>query len=187
MAMIVDEGVGMIELWNQVRLGYGIGNHHLTFLETYAQAAVGEKGYLDVEIMVETPGGHSSIPPERNGIGYMAQIIAAMDDRPPVPFLDPSSPLVTYLACAAEFSPDMPGQLREASKTVARAKYSGQVDQQALETMQDWYIEGSWKDGSLVKGLGRALISTTQAIDIVSGGFKVNALVGQFWTTFVGV
>jgi len=45
-AMLVDEGSNMQYLWGQL----------------YATPAVAEKGMLDVEIRVETPGGHSSVP-----------------------------------------------------------------------------------------------------------------------------
>lgn len=44
--MLVDEGSEMQTLWGQL----------------YATPAVAEKGYLDVEIKVETLGGHSSVP-----------------------------------------------------------------------------------------------------------------------------
>jgi Gly-Xaa carboxypeptidase len=45
-AMLVDEGSNMEFLWGQL----------------YATPAVAEKGMLDVEIKVETLGGHSSVP-----------------------------------------------------------------------------------------------------------------------------
>jgi Gly-Xaa carboxypeptidase len=46
MALIVDEGGGMGEVYGQM----------------FALPAVAEKGYLDVELKVETLGGHSSVP-----------------------------------------------------------------------------------------------------------------------------
>ena len=36
--------------------------------------ATSEKGHLDVEIIVDTPGGHASIPPRHTGIGIMANV-----------------------------------------------------------------------------------------------------------------
>jgi len=53
----------------------------------------------------------------------------------------------------------------------------GKVDQKALKALQDWWVEGSYEDGTLPVGLGKALVSTTQAVDIINGGLKVNALV----------
>jgi Gly-Xaa carboxypeptidase len=46
MAMLIDEGSGIVDVYGQMM----------------AIPAVGEKGYLDVEVRVETPGGHSSVP-----------------------------------------------------------------------------------------------------------------------------
>jgi Gly-Xaa carboxypeptidase len=45
-AMLVDEGSNAQYLWGQL----------------FAMPAVAEKGMLDVEIKVETLGGHSSVP-----------------------------------------------------------------------------------------------------------------------------
>lgn len=46
--MLVDEGTGLMDQYGQ----------------TFAMPSVGEKGYLDVELSVSTPGGHSSVPRE---------------------------------------------------------------------------------------------------------------------------
>jgi Gly-Xaa carboxypeptidase len=53
----------------------------------------------------------------------------------------------------------------------------GKVDKKALEKVLDWWVEGSVKEGVLPPGLGKAMVSTTQAVDIINGGVKVNALV----------
>jgi len=50
MAILVDEGSGIVDVYGQ----------------QFAMPAVGEKGYLDVELRVETKGGHSSVPREFN-------------------------------------------------------------------------------------------------------------------------
>lgn len=44
--MILDEGAGFSELYGQV----------------FATPGVAEKGYLDVTVTVNMPGGHSSVP-----------------------------------------------------------------------------------------------------------------------------
>ena len=51
------------------------------------------------------------------------------------------------------------------------------VDRKALKEVEDWWVTGSAEDGTLPKGMGRGLVSTTQAVDIINGGVKVNALV----------
>jgi Gly-Xaa carboxypeptidase len=58
-AMLVDEGSNMEFLWGQL----------------YATPAVAEKGMLDVEIRVETAGGHSSVP-RKSPLFYSRVIVA---------------------------------------------------------------------------------------------------------------
>lgn len=53
----------------------------------------------------------------------------------------------------------------------------GRADKRALKRIQEWWVSGSSEDGTLPKGAGRAMVSTTQAVDIINGGVKVNALV----------
>lgn len=142
----------------------------------YALPAVGEKGYLDVEMTVETKGGHSSIPPKHSGIGLSALLIAALEANPPETPLSPDSPLVRFLECTAEYSPNIPQDLEATIRKLAK---SGGVDKKAIRTLQDWFADGSWQDGTFKKDMGKALVSTTQAIDIINGGFKVNALVSN--------
>ena len=73
---------------------------------TFALPALGEKGeynntdrkfwlilqgYFDVRIIVETSGGHSSVPPDHTGIGVLSQIISAIEAEPYEPELTPSN------------------------------------------------------------------------------------------------
>jgi Gly-Xaa carboxypeptidase len=62
--MLVDEGSEMQTLWGQL----------------YATPAVAEKGYLDVEIRVETLGGHSSVPRTLHPLSHL--IIPSKRDDP---------------------------------------------------------------------------------------------------------
>lgn len=74
--LIIDEGgMGMKEMYGK----------------TFAMPALGEKGYFDVQITVETPGGHSSVPQDHTGIGLLAQIITAIEDTPYTPDLTPKN------------------------------------------------------------------------------------------------
>ena len=172
-AMLVDEGAGMSDTWGQL----------------YATPAVGEKGYLDVEILVETLGGHSSVPPPNTGIGFTAMVIAALEKHPHPTHLNPESPLVALTSCWADASPEIPKKLKKSVRKVQdslsakkvrwsyRPRADYQVDKEALKEVEDWFVSGSVKDGTLPPNLGRAMVSTTQAIDIIGGGLKVNALV----------
>ncbi|KAL7422371.1 hypothetical protein Q5752_003017 [Cryptotrichosporon argae] len=161
-AMLVDEGSGVTELWGM----------------QYATPAVAEKGYLDVELKVETLGGHSSVPPPHTGIGLISLLIAELERHPHEPYLNPDSPLVTAISCAADSAPEIPKSIYKAIRKVTDSLAArGTVDKKALKTVQDWWVTGSYEDGSLpIKGMGKAMVSTTQATDIISGGVKVNAL-----------
>jgi Gly-Xaa carboxypeptidase len=58
-----------------------------------------------------------------------------------------------------------------------KGKKRGRVDKKALQRIQEWWVNGSEEDGTLPPGAGRAMVSTTQAVDIINGGVKINALV----------
>ncbi|WVW85410.1 hypothetical protein I302_107448 [Kwoniella bestiolae CBS 10118] len=161
-AMLVDEGNGLEEVWGQL----------------FATPAVGEKGYMDLELRVETLGGHSSVPPPHTGIGYISMLIAALERHPHKPILNVESPLVNMVACGADSAPHFPSHLRKAVHRLedSLTSKSGKVDMKALKEVEEWWVEGSYKDGTFPKGLGSAMVGTTQAVDIINGGLKVNAL-----------
>lgn len=162
MAMLVDEGSEMSTVWGQL----------------FAMPAVGEKGYLDVEVRVETLGGHSSVPPPHTGIGFLSLLIAALEKHPHEPYLNVESPLNQYLSCAANSPAAMPKHLKHSVHKLERSLSSRgtKVDKKALKEIQDWWVVGSSRDRSFPPGMGKAMVSTTQAVDIVNGGVKVNAL-----------
>lgn len=120
------------------------------------------------------------------GIGYLAKIISALEENPHAPLLTPENPLNTLLSCAASSSPNMPKSLRrsvqklDASLAIDKKKKHGgghKADKRALQKIQEWWVKGSAEDGTLPEGAGRAMVSTTQAVDIINGGVKINALV----------
>lgn len=144
--------------------------------EMFALPAVAEKGYLDAEIKVITPGGHSSVPPRHTGIGLMALLLAELERHPYEPQLGAHSPLVDFVACAARYAPSTPSSLKKDVGRVVSTR-DGKVDTKALERVKNWWTsDESVKGGIEPRGAGRALISTTQAIDIINGGVKINAL-----------
>lgn len=53
--------------------------------------AVGEKGYLSLELIAHAEGGHSSMPPTRTAIGALARAITRLEQHPFEPHL--SAPL----------------------------------------------------------------------------------------------
>ncbi|KAF5392274.1 hypothetical protein D9757_001555 [Collybiopsis confluens] len=127
----------------------------------FATPGVAEKGYIDVKIDVTSPGGHSSIPPTHTTIGYLASIIAEYEKSPyPVELARGSVPHDTLLCYAAHGS-DIPSSLKHA---VLKSTHSDK----ALRKVQEQFVNPDLWYSSLV--------GTTQAVDIVAGGVKANAL-----------
>lgn len=71
-ALVVDEGGAVIE-------GAFPGLER-----PLAAIGIAEKGYVSVELTVETPGGHSSAPPAHTAVGILASAIHALE-RSPLP------------------------------------------------------------------------------------------------------
>lgn len=89
-ALILDEGVmGLTTVGDYV----------------YARPAVAEKGYLDAQLILETPGGHSSQPPAHGAIGIIAQMIVALTQNLYIPVLTKKNPLRGFLECQAKYTP----------------------------------------------------------------------------------
>ncbi len=143
-AMVVDEGgMGLTTVGDVV----------------YARPGVAEKGYMDVHILLEVKGGHSSRPPAHSGIGIMAELITVLEDHPYAPILTPQNPLKGYLECQAKYSPLM---------------------------VEPWLIRAllNHDDGASIGSrlsdergpMARFSMQTSQAADIIRGGDKVNAL-----------
>ncbi|OAP58229.1 hypothetical protein AYL99_07319 [Fonsecaea erecta] len=139
--MIFDEGIA------------GIENR---FGTDFALPATAEKGYIDVTVTVDVPGGHSSTPPDHTAIGFLAQIIRLIEDHPFKSQLIRNNPTLTYLRQAALYSKHMPDDLREAI-------LGAQSSKKLLE-----YMENDRER--------RAMIRTSTAVDVIQGGDKVNSL-----------
>ncbi|BFZ61551.1 Gly-Xaa carboxypeptidase [Saitoella coloradoensis] len=127
----------------------------------FALPALAEKGYVDMKITVETPGGHSSIPPPHTAIGLLSELIRTIEENPPDKelFLDTNSPYYETLRCMARFGYSMESTLRDSI-------LSGEPEK--LERVAHGLAGQDRKN--------RFLMQTSQAIDILQGGNKVNAL-----------
>ncbi|KAI8811906.1 hypothetical protein BJ742DRAFT_796011 [Cladochytrium replicatum] len=117
-----------------------------------------EKGYADITVKVDVPGGHSSVPPDHTGIGILSRIVNAFEDAPFPITLTSDNALLTSLQCLVE--------------------NGGKIDLKLAEALRD--IE---KNRELVKkllvaegGTRKFSLTTSQAIDVVRGGVKANAL-----------
>ncbi|KAI7573726.1 carboxypeptidase S [Hortaea werneckii] len=147
-AAIVDEGAGMSEMWGT----------------TFAMPGVGEKGYTDVHITIRMPGGHSSIPVDHTSIGVMSELITAIEAQQYPTYLADDNPILGLLQCSAEHAPEFPSKLKKLLDHRSPAlQTSRKPDHLALEAAK----------------LGRPiqyLMQTSQAVDVIQGGAKVNAL-----------
>ncbi|KAJ7672639.1 hypothetical protein B0H17DRAFT_1084048 [Mycena rosella] len=137
------------------------------FAESYgsvfAMPAVAEKGYLDVHVEVTSPGGHSSVPPAHTTIGILAALLVKYEDNPYELELSRDSIPYSTVQCLGEHGATIPNHLK---KIIERSSHSTK----ALRALEKVLFE----DRSY-----RSLIGTTQAIDIIQGGVKSNALPEQ--------
>lgn len=121
----------------------------------YAMPAVMEKGYLDIWIEVHVTGGHSSAPFPHTGIGIMSEIVNVLESNPYEASLDKDHPFWGHMQCQARYSPDA---IPEVTKLVKNDD-----------------IEGLTKYIANVYPL-QFLAQTSQAIDFIAGGQKINAM-----------
>ncbi|KAG6810887.1 hypothetical protein H0H92_009917 [Tricholoma furcatifolium] len=126
----------------------------------FAAPGIAEKGYLDVHVEVTAPGGHSSIPPKHTSIGILAALLVEYEANPYKVELTRKDPLYSTLQCIAEHAKDLPEDFRRLIKGAA-------VSNQYLQILEQ----------EIAKNPGYAsLVGTTQAIDVIQGGVKANAL-----------
>jgi Gly-Xaa carboxypeptidase len=146
---IIDEGSGLVKQWGTL----------------FAAPAVGEKGYMDVDIIVRMPSGHSSIPPQHTGIGVMGELITHIEADSYKPHLHQENPFLGQLYCGAFHAPEFPSGLRKA------LRHRNTKDVVTCDKQDKLALEAA-KLGDAVK----YLFTTSQAGDLISGGAKVNAL-----------
>ncbi|KAH7890736.1 hypothetical protein F5I97DRAFT_1826792 [Phlebopus sp. FC_14] len=127
----------------------------------FATPSISEKGYLDVKMEVTTPGGHSSIPPEHTSIGLLSRLVIAIEDNPHKPRLTRTGTPFAATQCLATYSPSFPDDVRALAK-------KAMSDTSALEQLQDALLR--------LSPVYKAMLGTTQAVDLIEGGVKVNAL-----------
>ncbi|WWD03733.1 hypothetical protein V865_001789 [Kwoniella europaea PYCC6329] len=157
MSLLIDEGNGLVETWGQ----------------QFATPAVAEKGHVDIGLTVSTLGGHSSVPPPHTAIGLISLLIAQLEAHPHEPTISAKSPVYEFMTCAATFAESMPAKLK---KLVIKAEKGSKkawkdLPLEIISTGMDGSSHGPGQGDPL-----RSLLTTTQAVDIINGGLKVNAL-----------
>lgn len=121
-----------------------------------ALIAVGEKGYLTVEITARARGGHSSSPPQRTAVGLLARAITQIEDHPFEMSLD-GGPVDEMLIALSE---DMDGMQGFAASNPGL--FGG-------------LIVGAMKE----EDAARAMLGTTIAPTVIEGGIVENVLPQQ--------
>ncbi|RWA12710.1 hypothetical protein EKO27_g2383 [Xylaria grammica] len=145
-AVIIDEGGGIAESWGS----------------TFALPGVAEKGYIDVDIIVRMPGGHSSIPPAHSGIGVASELVTLIEAHPYEPRFHAENPYLGLLECGNAYSPKFPSSLKK-NLPWKESPCPAKKDKLALEAA---------KQGDATK----YLFTTSLAVDVITGGIKSNAL-----------
>ncbi|KAH8651146.1 peptidase family M20/M25/M40 [Xylariales sp. PMI_506] len=143
--MLVDEGDGVYEAWGA----------------SFGAPDVSEKGYVDVEIIVRAPGGHSSVPPTHTGIGIMSELIALVESHPYTSHFGEGNPLLGLLQCGAAHAPDFPPEWK--ALLPAPGTHDPRLEEELAREVA--------KQPEL-----KFLITTSSAVDIIEGGVKANAL-----------
>ncbi|KAG1908133.1 uncharacterized protein F5891DRAFT_1179654 [Suillus fuscotomentosus] len=148
-AMLLDEGSGYGEVYGRV----------------IAVPAIAEKGNVNVQIKVTSPGGHSSLLPPHTSIGMLAELLVQYEKNPFETHLTRGSPTYRNAQCMARYAPGISSSLKE---HMLHAEHCDEALRAAEEEL--------FKDRTFM-----SLVGTTQAIDLVDGGVKVNALPEQAW------
>ncbi|KAI0289559.1 carboxypeptidase S [Russula brevipes] len=127
---------------------------------------VTEKGYVDTRVTVSTAGGHSSVPPPHTSIGILSRLLVEYEANPIEPHLERGTPVYSTVQCVGQHAKDFPAHLRALVK--ASAKSDRALRKLEAELTRD--------------PIYKALIGTTQAIDLVEGGVKANVLPEKAWS-----
>lgn len=142
--VIIDEGPSM---FTETLGGY------------YSLLPTGEKGYCDVQVKINTPGGHSSIPKDHTSIGMLSKFLTDYEDDMYEPILTEENPMMGFFECIGEHS-NLPKSMADAAKNV---RNSAKARKQVLDFVDN-------------NRLLKYNVRTSQAIDIINGGDKANSL-----------
>lgn len=168
--MILDEGMSVVGSETAASEGgYGI---------PVAAPATSEKGYVDVRLVVTTPGGHSSVPPKNTGIGLLSRIVAAIEDHAPKPRLDRvDHPSLASLLCMRE-APAIRSRRRLHRALTQLVRYAAPKKATCGSRKGRRHPPQHLFDDVLSSLEDEEIVAfqTTQAVDLIQGGIKINAL-----------
>lgn len=125
-----------------------------------AMPGTGEKGSIDIKIQLTTPGGHSSVPPDHTSIGMVSDLILEIENSPFELIFTDANPTFRQYRCMAEHSTDIDADFK------ADIINAGE-DAEANKRVRDYIDQDRWL---------KYYIKTSQAVDVIRGGAKSNAL-----------
>jgi Gly-Xaa carboxypeptidase len=134
----------------------GFGSQPLDDETVYVHPAVTEKGHINIFFELHAKGGHSSVPLPHTGIGIISEIVVALENNPYEPVITKNSPIHKRLICQARYSPNTQPKIEALLK-------NNDFDQLAVEFAK-------------TSPLNRFVVQTSQAIDLIQGGVKINAM-----------
>lgn len=153
----LEKRYGRDSVYAIVDEGPGVSEFDGQFVATPATA---EKGHLDFFVELTTPGGHSSVPPDHTSIGIMSKFIALLEDNLHEPVLSSKNPMTTFLKVAYEDSKNIPKSLKN---DIMRSD----TDKAANQRVVDFLFK---------EPITRYTVTTSQSVDVITGGVKANAL-----------
>ncbi|XP_006461973.1 hypothetical protein AGABI2DRAFT_193317 [Agaricus bisporus var. bisporus H97] len=140
--------------------GTGFGKK---FGTNFAMVGTAEKGATNVEVKVASAGGHSSLPPDHTSIGMLSAMLTHLESNPSELEFSRAHPFYGTLQCFATHAENMPSDYR---KLIIASATSDGAMRKLIETIsQDHLLKN--------------FIGTTQAINVIKGGIKANALPEQ--------
>ncbi|KAI1796621.1 carboxypeptidase S [Ganoderma leucocontextum] len=139
----------------------------------FATPSLAEKGYIDVRIEVTAKGGHSSVPPPHTAIGVLSAMVVALEAHPHPAVLERGGSPYNSTMCAATYGSTFPEDIRQLAFKAAAQSFDS--DDSGISGSTDVLEE---LKSALIRAypVYDAVLRTTQAVDLISGGVKVNAL-----------
>ncbi|KAI5962878.1 CPS1 [Candida margitis] len=157
----LEEKLGKDSVYAIIDEGPGLTTDALTDT-IIAVPATGEKGYTDIHVELITPGGHSSIPPDHTSIGIMSELGYIIEKDPYESILTKKNPIFQYFQCVAVHDP----------KDKIPKTFKKIILRSGFDKFANSKLVAKISENKLLK----YLIRTSQALDIIKGGEKVNAL-----------
>lgn len=134
----------------------GFGSKPLDDNAIYVHPAITEKGHSNLFFELHSKGGHSSVPLPHTGIGIISEIVVALEANPYQPKIIKDSPIHKRLICQARYSPNTQPEVEE--------------------LLRENDFDGLATEFASTSSLNRFVVQTSQAIDLINGGVKINAM-----------